>query len=144
MQFCYGDKNHVRILEEAEFWKRQEAEHTVVIRELASNLEEEFQEKLKAEYESLSSIEATIAQYIERLARINYIITPGLEDQIIDLIEFTLCQSENFVALLSNMMKESREINDNVVVSVVVSHIIRESQYYIGIAKAYLTYVNYR
>ncbi|WP_130808038.1 DUF2935 domain-containing protein [Senegalia massiliensis] len=144
MQFCYGDKNHVRILEEAEFWKRQEAEHTVVIRELASNLEEEFQEKLKAEYESLSSIEATIAQYIERLARINYIITPELEDQIIDLIEFTLCQSENFVALLSNMMKESREINDNVVVSVVVSHIIRESQYYIGIAKAYLTYVNYR
>jgi hypothetical protein len=144
MQFSYGDKNHVRILEEAEFWKRQEAEHTVVIRELASNLEEEFQEKLKAEYESLSSIEATIAQYIERLARINYIITPGLEDQIIDLIEFTLCQSENFVALLSNMMKESREINDNVVVSVVVSHIIRESQYYIGIAKAYLTYVNYR
>ncbi|NBI08205.1 DUF2935 domain-containing protein [Senegalia massiliensis] len=144
MQFCYGDKNHVRILEEAEFWKRQEAEHTVVIRELASNLEEEFQEKLKAEYESLSSIEATIAQYIERLARINYIITPGLEDQIIDLIEFTLCQSENFVALLSNMMKESSAIKDNVVVSVVISHIIRESQYYIGIAKAYLTYVNYR
>jgi len=27
MQFCYGDKNHIRILEEAEFWKRQEAEH---------------------------------------------------------------------------------------------------------------------
>jgi len=144
MQFCYGNKNHVRILEEAEFWKRQEAEHTVVIRELASNLEEEFQEELKIEYESLSSIEATIAQYIERLARTNYIITPELEDQIIDLIEFTLCQSENFVALLSNMMKESPAINDNVVVSVVISHIIRESQYYIGIAKAYLTYVNYR
>jgi len=34
MQFCYGDKNHIRILEEAEFWKRQEAEHTVVIRKL--------------------------------------------------------------------------------------------------------------
>jgi len=46
MQFCYGDKNHIRILEEAEFWKRQEAEHTVVIRKIVQDLEEKFTEKL--------------------------------------------------------------------------------------------------
>lgn len=141
MEFCYGNKNHVRILEEAEFWKIQEAEHTVVIREIAGNLEEEFEEKLKAYYEAFSSTEATISQYIERLARTDYMITSGLEDQIIDLIEFTLCQSQNFVDFLSTMMKESPAVKDNVIVSVVVSHIVRESQYYIGIAKAYLSYI---
>nr|WP_027417925.1 DUF2935 domain-containing protein [Aneurinibacillus terranovensis] len=44
MQFYYGDKMPLRILDEIEFWKQQEAEHTVVIRELVSNLEGEFRE----------------------------------------------------------------------------------------------------
>jgi len=54
MQFCYGDKNHIRILEEAEFWKRQEAEHTVVIRKIVQDLEEKFTEKLD-EYQRFSA-----------------------------------------------------------------------------------------
>jgi hypothetical protein len=32
MQFYYGDRNLLRVLDEIEFWKRQEAGHTVVIR----------------------------------------------------------------------------------------------------------------
>ncbi|MBS4536403.1 DUF2935 domain-containing protein [Clostridium sp. D2Q-14] len=143
MQFCYGDKNHIRVLEEAQFWKRQEAEHTVVIREMAGNLEEEFTEELKAKYENFSSTEATITQYIERLIRTNYMINSELEEKIIDLIEFTLCQSEMFVDFLSTMLKESPAVKNNVVVSVVVSHIMRESQYYVGVAKAYLAYMSY-
>jgi len=34
MQFYYGHQMPLRILDEAEFWKRQEEEHTIVIREL--------------------------------------------------------------------------------------------------------------
>jgi hypothetical protein len=34
MQFYYGQQMPLRILDEAEFWKHQEEEHTVVIREL--------------------------------------------------------------------------------------------------------------
>jgi len=60
MQFCYGDKNHIRILEEAEFWKRQEAEHTVVIRKIVQDLEEKFTEKLDEYQKILSATEATI------------------------------------------------------------------------------------
>lgn len=33
MQFYYGQQMPLRILDEAEFWKNQEEEHTVVIRE---------------------------------------------------------------------------------------------------------------
>ena len=42
MQFYYGGQMPLRILDEAEFWKHQEQEHTVVIRELVDNLEEEY------------------------------------------------------------------------------------------------------
>lgn len=143
MQFCYGEKNHIRILEEAEFWKRQEAEHTVVIREIVSDLEEEFVEKLEESQKVFSTMEATILQLIERLNRSCYIITPELVQHIIYLIQVTLHQSQMFVELLTTIMGESAAVKGNLVAVVVINHIIRESEYYIGIAKAYLSHVLY-
>ncbi len=141
MQFCYGEKNHIRILEEAEFWKRQEAEHTVVIREIVSDLEEKFVEKLEESQKVFSAMEATILQYIERLNRSCYMMTPELIQNIIHLIQVTLCQSQMFVDLLTTMMGESAAVKNSLAAVVVINHIIRESEYYIGIAKAYLDHV---
>jgi Domain of unknown function (DUF2935) len=45
-QFYYGGQMPLRILDEAEFWNHQEEEHTVVIRELVTNLEEEYVDAL--------------------------------------------------------------------------------------------------
>lgn len=39
MQFYYDDKMPLHILDEGEFWKHQEAEHTQVITALTPNLE---------------------------------------------------------------------------------------------------------
>lgn len=141
MQFCYGEKNHIRILEEAEFWKRQESEHTVVIREIVTDLEEEFVEKLEESQKVFSTMEATILQLIERLNRSCYIITPELVQHIIHLIQVTIHQSQMFVELLTTIMGESAAVKDNLAAVVVINHIIRESKYYIGIAKAYLSHV---
>jgi hypothetical protein len=47
MQFYYGNKMVHRVLDEAEFWKQQEAEHTVVIREVVPNLEQRFVRQLE-------------------------------------------------------------------------------------------------
>ncbi|HOM02428.1 MAG TPA: DUF2935 domain-containing protein [Acetivibrio sp.] len=138
MQFCYGDKNHIRILEEAGFWKRQEAEHTVVIRKIIPDLEERFVEKLDEYQKILGSTEAIILQYIERLNRSGCIITPELAQRIANIIEITLCQSQTFVNFLNAMAKESAVVANNFTASVVINHIIRESEYYMGIAKAYL------
>lgn len=143
MQFCYGEKNHIRILEEAEFWKRQEAEHTVVIREIVSDLEEEFVEKLEESQKVFSTMEATILQLIERLNRSCYIVTPELVQYIIYLIQVTLHQSQMFVELLTTIIGESAAVKGNLAAVVVINHIIRESEYYIGIAKAYLCHVGY-
>ncbi len=141
MEFCYGDKNSVRILEEAQFWKRQEAEHTVVIREIVSNLESMYVSKLEELQRVFSQTEGTITQYMKRLRRTCYEITPELLEDILCLIEITLEQSEMFVNYLDMMTKQSQAVRSNPVNGIVVAHIIRESEYYIGIAKAYLRYV---
>ena len=47
MQFYYGEQMPLRVLDEAEFWKRQESEHTVVIREAFDDLEASCVEALK-------------------------------------------------------------------------------------------------
>lgn len=142
MQFCYGDMNHIRMLEEAEFWKRQESEHTVVIREIVGNLEKEFEEKSKDFQRVFSSTESTIMQYIERLNRSCYEITPEVVENIINIISNTISQSQAFINFLNNMMKDSTAVKNTVTAPVVINHIIRESKYYIGIAKAYLSNVS--
>ena len=143
MEFCYGDKNHIRILEEAEFWKRQEAEHTVVIREIVTDLEDEFAETLKEYQRILSATEATILQHIERLNRSCYKITPEIIQNIIQLIEITLQQSQTFITFLGNMMENSPAVKNSLAAVIVVNHIIRESEYYIAIAKTYLNRIAY-
>lgn len=142
MQFCYGDMNHIRILEEAEFWKRQESEHTVVIREIVSGLEKEFEERLEEYQRIFSATESTVMQYIERLNRSCYEITPEVVENIINIINITISQSKTFINFLNNMMKDSTAVKNTITAPVVINHIIRESKYYIGIAKAYLTHVS--
>lgn len=144
MQFCYGDKNHIRILEEAAFWKTQESEHTVVIREVVENLEREYVEKLEEYQAILGATEATIVQYMKRLSQSHYMLTPGIIQEIIFLIEDTLYQSQMFVDFLATMAKESPAAKSNPTAIIVINHIIRESEYYIGVAKAYLSHVGYR
>ena len=39
MRFYYGDKTPLRVLDEIEFWKQQESEHTVVILQIVDDLE---------------------------------------------------------------------------------------------------------
>ena len=141
MEFCYGDRNHVRVLEEAQFWKRQESEHTVVIRQVVTNLEAPYVSKMQELQRIFSQTEGTIDQYMKRLRRTCYEITPEVLDDIIYLIKLTLEQSEDFVEYLGMMTKQSQAIRSNPVNGIVVAHIMRESEYYIGIAKAYLDQV---
>lgn len=138
MEFCYGDKNSVRILEEAQFWKRQEAEHTVVIREIVNSLESMYVVKLQELQRVFSQTEGTITQYMKRLRRTCYEITSEVLEDIICLIELTWEQSEMFVEYLDMMTKQSQAVSSNPVNGIVIAHITRESEYYIGIAKAYL------
>ncbi len=138
MRFYYGQKNVLRILDEVEFWKQQEQEHTVVIRQITEGLEPKFV-KLLEEWElTLAQTEAAAVRYIEAVIRSNYHLSPELEQQIIRFIDFSLNQSRKFVIFLNQMSLESQAVRQSPVTQVVINHIRRESEYFIGIVQAFL------
>lgn len=134
MQFYYGDKTFLRVLDEAEFWKHQEAEHTVVIRTITPNLEDEYVEQLQNWEQVLSQTQATAVRYVEAVIRSGSHISPQLERQIMQFINFCIRQSQDFVMFLNLISSESTAIRNNPIATTVVNHIRRESEYFIGIA----------
>jgi len=137
VQFYYGDKMPLRILDEGEFWKHQETEHTDVIRALVPNLEQPFVDALKAWEQALAQTQALFVRYIETVSRMDQ-VTSEIYAQIIQLVRYALQQSEHFIQLLNQLGKESHAMKNNATAITVLNHIRRESEYFIGITQAYL------
>jgi hypothetical protein len=138
MQFYYGQQMPLRILDEAEFWKHQEEEHTVVIRELVSNLEEPYVEALKKWEEVLSATHQQVVRYIESVIRAAYYIPEQLYQQVLQLVSYCLQQSLDFIKLCQQIKTKSAAVSKNPTAKVVLNHIIRESEYFVGIAQVLL------
>lgn len=138
MKLCYGDQNILRILEEADFWKRQEGEHVDVILEVLPDLEEDFVKQLIKSKEVFNSTEATIVKYTENVIRSKDYINPIIHQDIYQLIDITVCQSQMFVKLIGDIIKESAAVKNQPLPVTVLNHIRRESKYYIGIALDFL------
>lgn len=134
MQNYYGDKMFLRVLDEAEFWKLQESEHTVVIRNIVLGLEDEYVRQLQTWEQVLSQTQATAERYMEAVIRSGSCISPQLHQQIMEFINFCICQSQEFVRFLNLISSTSNAIRDNPVALTVIDHIRRESEYFIGIA----------
>ncbi|MBA2876658.1 DUF2935 domain-containing protein [Thermaerobacillus caldiproteolyticus] len=138
MQFYYGQQMPLRILDEAEFWKHQEEEHTVVIRELVAGLEEPYVETLKKWEEVLSATHQQVVRYIESVTRAGYYLPDQLCNQVLQLVSYCLQQSLEFIKLCQQLKNESAAVSKNPTAKVVLNHIIRESEYFVGIAQVLL------
>lgn len=138
MQFYYGEQMPLRILDEGEFWKHQEAEHTEVIRALVPNLEQRFVQALQEWEQELSRTQATFVQYIETAVRGGAYLQPAFYEQVLELVQFALKESEQFIMLLNQLGTESEALKHNPTAITVLNHIRRESEYFIGIARALL------
>ncbi|QPA31290.1 DUF2935 domain-containing protein [Thermaerobacillus caldiproteolyticus] len=138
MQFYYGQQMPLRILDEAEFWKHQEEEHTVVIRELVAGLEEPYVETLKKWEEVLSATHQQVVRYIESVTRAGYYLPDQLYNQVLQLVSYCLQQSLEFIKLCQQLKNESAAVSKNPTAKVVLNHIIRESEYFVGIAQVLL------
>lgn len=138
MQFYYGNMMPLRILDEGEFWKMQEAEHTEVIIALVPNLEPEFVDALKQWEQALSRTQATFVQYIETAIRGGQYLQPQFYQRVLELVQFAMQQSLQFIALLNQLGTESKAVKSNPTNITVLNHIRRESEYFIGISKALL------
>jgi len=133
MQFFYGDKMFYRILDEAEFWKLQESEHTIVIRKIIPDLESEYVRQLQNWERALSQTRATAIRYLEAVNRAGSYISPQLQQQIVQFVNFCMRQSQEFIVFLNLILSQSSAVQENPVASTVIDHIRRESEYFIGI-----------
>jgi hypothetical protein len=138
MQFYYGDRMPLRILDEGEFWKLQETEHTDVIRALVPNLEQPFVDALKQWEQALAQTQALFVRYIEIVVRSGNQVSQEVNRQIMELVRFSKEQSEQFIQLLNNLGANSTSLKNNPTAITVLNHIRRESEYFIGIAEAVL------
>jgi type III secretion system FlhB-like substrate exporter len=142
MQYFYGNQMPLRILDEAEFWKHQEEEHTVVIRELVPNLEENFVDALKQWEVALTQTHQQVIRNIESVVRLGTYVPNELYHQVLQLVSFCLHQSQAFIQLCEQIKTQSNAVSQNQTAKVVLNHIIRESEYFTGIAQALLSTTN--
>lgn len=138
MQYYYGTQMPLRMLDEVEFWKHQEEEHTVVIRELVSNLEQMFIDALRQWETALAQTHQQAIRYIESVNRSKDFLANELYHQVLQLIDFSLQQSQSFIQLCEQIKTQSTAVSQNPTAKVVLNHIIRESEYFIGIAQTIL------
>ncbi|MDF2960419.1 MAG: superoxide dismutase [Paenibacillus sp.] len=139
MLFIYGTLMPLRVLEEIRFWKMQEKEHTVVIRELIPDLELEYVTQLQQWEQIFAQTEAAAVQWIEAVIRSQIPFSPYLTDKINELTRISMSQSQQFITLLFSMQANSRPIISNPVSQTVIQHIIRESEYFLGVLHAMLS-----
>lgn len=139
MQFYYGEKNVLRVLDETEFWKRQEGEHTVVIRTIVPDLEPRFVQQLLEFETAFRQMEGKAVELIESVIRSKGRLGSELKKEIIMFLEAAICQSRQFIQFLDTILAESIPIRTNPTAQVVINHIRRESEYYIGIAQVILS-----
>ncbi|WP_188455022.1 DUF2935 domain-containing protein [Virgibacillus oceani] len=138
MQYYYGNQMPLRVLDEAEFWKQQEAEHTVVMRELVQNLEQEYVDALKRWEDVLNTTHQHVVRFVESVIRSGNQISPQLYQQVLDLVSFCLQESVAFIQFCRQVKSESAAVSNNPTAKVVIDHIVDESEYFIGIAQTIL------
>ncbi|QQZ09972.1 DUF2935 domain-containing protein [Heyndrickxia vini] len=138
MRYYYGNSMPLRVLDECEFWKEQEEEHTIVIRELVKDLEDEYVDALLAWEQAFAKTHSRVVAFIETTIRMTGTFTYELYRELTTLVSFCLEQSNQFIAFCNQLIEESAPIKNNPTAKVVMKHIIDESEYFVGIAQAVL------
>lgn len=138
MQFYYGSQMPLRVLDECEFWKQQEAEHTVVIRELVSGLEKTYVDALTQWETTLNQAHERVVRFIETSTRSKGMFSQAFYVDVMNLVKFCLDQSHAFIDFCHKLLQASEPIKSNPTSKVVMKHIIDESEYFIGIAQTIL------
>jgi Fe-Mn family superoxide dismutase len=139
MLYVYGPLMPLRVLEEVRFWKNQEKEHTTVIRELLPNLEEKYVRLMKEWEHVFARTEAKAQEWIEAVIRSPLPVDPAIVAQIRSLVHASVTQSQQWIRQLFALQEQSRAVQMNPTAPVVVQHIIRESEYFLGILQVVAT-----
>lgn len=121
----------IQLLEEIRYWKRQELEHTQVVRSVSSRLESDYV-KLLEEWEAvLAKMGSTTDRLAEALMRSGDTLSPQLEEQIAELLRISLLQSEQFSDQLQSMQNGSSVLQNDPVAQKIIPLLVRQSEYFL-------------
>jgi len=139
MQFYYGGQNILRALDEAEFWKHQEAEHAGMIPVVTPGLEPQYVQKAGQFGDELARMHAEVIKCIESVTRSKGMVSRELKIQMKSLIKRCIAQSGMFSEFLEELLRSSGAVRASQPSQTVIRHQIRESQYFIGIDQLILS-----
>ena len=139
MQYYYGAQNILRALDEAQFWKHQEAEHADLIPIVTPDLEPKYVQKLKQFGMELRQMQAETTKYIESINRSKGMVHRKLKMQMLNLVKECVSQSSRFTEFMAELLRDSHAVQASQPSQTVIYHMIRESKYFIGIDQLILT-----
>ena len=100
-------------------------------------LKENFVKHLENFEEEFTKTEGDAIRYMETVIRHGGRISVELNEDILKLIEYAMKESECFIRLLDDLLRNSESAKDPVA-RTVIKHIRRESEYFIGISQTIL------
>ncbi|WP_435923900.1 Fe-Mn family superoxide dismutase [Paenibacillus sp. DYY-L-2] len=134
MLFVYGPYLPVRILEEIRFWKEQESEHTDVIKAIVPGLEPHFVKLLDEWKQVFSSTEEAANQLLKYgLSSKEAACDPQLIKETERILDASFRQSKEFIRQLYTILDQSAAAKAIPLAKTVLLHIIRESEYFLGV-----------
>jgi Fe-Mn family superoxide dismutase len=123
---------YLKRLEEIEFWKNQEKEHTLVIRVLVPHLEPAYVLQLEEWEKVFEQTKKAAVQWKEWANTSKSYLDQTFEEQVNALTSASQIQSEEFIKQLKQIQLSSKSIQAHAQISEIVDHINRESQYFIN------------
>ncbi|MBB6023654.1 Fe-Mn family superoxide dismutase [Paenibacillus sp. JGP012] len=129
----YGRLLPLRTLEEIRFWKGQEKEHTLLIRALVPDLEPAYVKLLEEWEAAFASSERAANQLIKQLLPATHPPAPYIMRCIDQLVSAAQDQSRAFIKQLYVMLEQSAAVRALPLAQTVILHIIRESEYFLGV-----------
>ncbi|MEC0128728.1 Fe-Mn family superoxide dismutase [Paenibacillus pabuli] len=131
--YGYGHLLPLRILEEIRFWKEQEKEHTRVISALVPELEPSYVKLLEEWEATFANSERTANQLLKQLLPGTHPPAPYIIRCIEQLIAASCSQSREFIRQLYVLLEQSTAVQAVPLAKLVILHVIRESEYFLGV-----------
>ncbi|WP_369688948.1 Fe-Mn family superoxide dismutase [Bacillus sp. FJAT-26390] len=139
--FVYGTLMPVRVMELVRHWKLQEKEHAAVILQATPELESQYVELLESWDPIFSQTAHYTNQWLDDWVPYPTRLPSHIEQTVDALVDAALEQSRTYVDQLAQLTERIAAVSTTLS-KTVISHSIRESNYYIGLMSAYRQAVN--
>jgi len=134
--FVYGTLMPIRVMELIRHWKLQEKEHASVIVQAAPELERQYVQLLKSWEPIFSQTALYTNQWLDEWLPFPSRLPSHVEQSVEALVDAALEQSLTYVDQLRQITERTAAVSSSLS-KTVISHSIRESNYYIGLMSAY-------